>query len=166
MWKKQVKSKVYIQKKTNNVLIVILSLCIIIIAIVGITSIVSNGPKVGNISPMIIALVVGVMVLDKSKIKDRYNFDIATISIGKQLIISYNDLNLTITFGINEVFLLQYSDQLKCLRIVGNYEKKINHKIDNITNDEFLFYVGDGEEIEIIEKLEIMTNLKVQYMDR
>ena len=62
--------------------------------------------------------------------------------------------------------MLQYSDQLKCLRIVGNYKRILNNKTENIIDNEYLLYVGDGEEHSLIEELEKQTNLTVQYMDR
>lgn len=166
MWEKQVKSKVYIKKRPNNALIVILSICVIIMSIIGVISIISDGLKVGNISPIIIALAVGISVFNKSKEKDEYIFDIATIKINDLLEVSYNESHLKVIFEISNITMLQYSDKLKCLRIVGDFTKNDKKKTETFTNNEYLLYVGDGEEVALINELENNSQLKVQYMDR
>lgn len=166
MFEKQIKSKVYIEPKRNNALIVIVSIFVIITAILGIVSVINDGVKIDNISPIIMALVVGIGVFGKSNAKPYYNFDVATITIAEQLTIDYQDSKLQIIFNTREINLLQYSDQLKCLRIVGNYTRKEKNKVATILNEEYLLYVGDGEEIEIIKELESKGNFLVEYMDR
>lgn len=166
MWEKQIKSKVYIKKRPNTALIVVLSICVIIMSIIGVISIISDGLKVGNISPIIIALAVGISVLNKSKEKDEYIFDIATITINDLLEVTYNESQLKVVFEISKITMLRYSDQLKCLRIVGDFTKTDKKKTENFTNNEYLLYVGDGEEVALINELENNSQLKVQYMDR
>lgn len=166
MWEKQIKSKVYIKKRPNTALIVVLSICVIIMSIIGVISIISDGLNVGNISPIIIALAVGISALNKSKEKDEYIFDIATITINDLLEVTYNESQLKVVFEISKITMLQYSDQLKCLRIVGDFTKTDKKKTENFTNNEYLLYVGDGEEITLINELENNSQLKVQYMDR
>lgn len=166
MWEKQFKSKVYIHGKNNGVLIITISICVIITAIIGIVSIISDGLKVGNVSQIVIALAIGIIALNKSRTKDEYAFDIATISIGEQLEIYYYESQLKISFQISDIFLLQYSDKLNCLRLFGNYKRIQNNKTEDIVNNEYLLYLDDGEEVEIINELETVTKLKVQYMDR
>ena len=87
----QVKSKVYVQKKTNKALIIIVGICVIITAILGLISVINNGVKIGNISPIMMALIAGIYVFEESKAKDYYHFDIASVYIGKQLKICYKD---------------------------------------------------------------------------
>lgn len=166
MWEKQIKSKVYIKKRPNTALIVVLSICVIIMSIIGVISIISDGLNVGNISPIIIALAVGISALNKSKEKDEYIFDIATITINDLLEVTYNESQLKVVFEISKITMLQYSDQLKCLRIVGDFTKTNKKKTENFTNNEYLLYVGDGEEVTLINELENNSQLKVQYMDR
>lgn len=166
MWKKQIKSKVYIKKRPNTALIVVLSICVIIMSIIGVISIISDGLNVGNISPIIIALAVGISALNKSKEKDEYIFDIATITINDILEVTYNESQLKVVFEISKITMLQYSDQLKCLRIVGDFTKTDKKKTENFTNNEYLLYVGDGEEVTLINELENNSQLKAQYMDR
>ena len=166
MWEKQIKSKVYIKKRPNTALIVVLSICVIIMSIIGVISIISDGLNVGNISPIIIALAVGISALNKSKEKDEYIFDIATITINDLLEVTYNESQLKVVFEISKITMLQYSDQLKCLRIVGDFTKTYKKKTKTFTNNEFLLYVGDGEEVALINELENNSQLKTQYMDR
>ena len=166
MWKKQIKSKVYIKKRPNTALIVVLSICVIIMSIIGVISIISDGLNVGNISPIIIALAVGISALNKSKEKDEYIFDIATITINDLLEVTYNESQLKVVFEISKITMLQYSDQLKCLRIVGDFTKIDKKKTETFINNEFLLYVGDGEEVALINELENNSQLKTQYMDR
>lgn len=166
MWEKQIKSKVYIKKRPNTALIVVLSICVIIMSIIGVISIISDGLNVGNISPIIIALAVGISALNKSKEKDEYIFDIATITINDLLEVTYNESQLKVVFEISRITMLQYSDQLKCLRIVGDFTKTYKKKTEPFTNNEFLLYVGDGEEVALINELENNSQLKTQYMDR
>ena len=166
MREKQIKSKVYIKKRPNTALIVVLSICVIIMSIIGVISIISDGLNVGNISPIIIALAVGISALNKSKEKDEYIFDIATITINDLLEVTYNESQLKVVFEISKITMLQYSDQLKCLRIVGDFTKIDKKKTETITNNEFLLYVGDGEEVALINELENNSQLKTQYMDR
>lgn len=162
----QVKSKVYKQQKKNKFLIVIVSICVIITSLLGIISIINDGVKVGNVSPIIMALVIGMGVYEKSKESAFYQFDIAAITIGEKLIINYQTSKLQIMFDIREIFSLKYSDQLQCLQVVGNYERTDDKNKERLTNNEYLLYVGDGEEVELISELEAKTNLQVQYMDR
>lgn len=166
MWKTEVKSKVYIERKTNKVLIIIISICVIITTISGLISIITSGFKIDNFSTIIIAFAVGVSVLRVSKEKGSYVFDIASISIGNQLLISYNTSKVMVTFELNKIRLFQYSDQLKCLRIVGDFTKTDKKKTENFTNNEYLLYVGDGEEVALINELENNSRLKAQYIDR
>ena len=166
MWETDIKSKVYNQRKTNKALIIIISICVIITAISGLVSIIVNGFKIGNFSPIIIALAVGISIFSVSKEKGSYIFDVASISIGNQLQIKYLNTNLIITFELENITLLQYSDQLKCLRIVGDYEKNCKSNSEAFVNSEYLLYVGDGEEQPLIKELEKHTNSVVQYMDR
>lgn len=166
MFETQIKSKAYIQKKNNGALIIIISICVIITAIIGIISIISDGLKVGNASQIVIALAIGITALNKSRTKYEYVFDIASISIGEQLEIYYYESQLKVLFQISDIFLLQYSDKLNCLRLFGNYKRTQNNKTEDIVNNEYLLYLGAGEEVEIINELETTTKLKVQYMDR
>ncbi len=166
MWKTEVKSKVYIERKINKVLIIIVSICVIITTISGLISIITSGFKIDNFSTIIIAFAVGVSVLRVSKEKGTYVFDIASISIGNQLLISYNTSKVMVAFELNKIRSFQYSDQLKCLRIVGDFTKTDKKKTENFTNNEYLLYVGDGEEVTLINELENNSQLKAQYMDR
>lgn len=150
----------------DKTLIIIISICVIITAISGLISIITSGFKIDNFSTIIIAFAVGVSVLRVSKEKGSYVFDIASISIGNQLLISYNTSKVMVTFELNKIRLLQYSDQLKCLRIVGDFTKIDKKKTETFTNNEYLLYVGDGEEVALITELENNSQLKVQYMDR
>ena len=166
MQEMQVKSKVCVQSKPKKVLKVIVSICVVIISLLGLISILNDGLKIENISPVIMAIVIGIGVYRNSKESSFYRFDIAAITIGEKLTIHYKDSNFQIVFEIHDIFSLQYSDQLKCLKIIGNYEKIDNKNRETFINNEYLLYVGDGEEVEIIKELEIITNLQVQYMDR
>ena len=166
MFEAQIKSKVYVVPKKNNTLIVIVAICVIITAILGIISIINSGVKIGNVSPIIMSLAVGIGVFEKSSVKPYYEFDIATIVISDQLEITYQNSKLQVCFNIHEITSLQYSDQLKCLRLVGNYTKKENNKETSFLNNEYLLYVDDNEEKSVIEELENQTQLMVQYMDR
>ena len=166
MLKNQVKSKVYITKKSNGLIIVSLGICVIITSIISILSIINDGLKVGNISPIIISLAVGITVLNNSKAKGEYLFDIASISIDEKLEITYQESKFIISFLLSDINSLQYSDQLKCLRFYGNYTRSQNNNTEKFINNEYLFYVGDGDEQVLINELERTTGLIVQYIDR
>lgn len=161
-----IKSKIYMQPKANKALIVVISICVIITAICGLISVLRSGVKIGNISPILLSLSIGIVVFSKSNQRPYYAFDVANVDIGEAVFISYQQSDLHIAFVTNSINTLQYSDQLACLRIVGNYSKTENKKVSVYENMEYLLYVGDGEENQIIDEIEKATNVEVKYMDR
>jgi len=161
-----IKSKIYKTAKTNKIVIIILSVCVIITSILGIISILTSGVKIGNVSPIIISLAIAFGIKKKSKGSSYYIFDMATVLVGQELRIEYIQDNLIIVFQMNDIVSIQYSDKLQCLRFVGDYAKTDNGKTTLKKASEYLLYVGSGEEIELIDALHRYTPVKVEFMDR
>jgi len=161
------KSKVYFPpSKKDYILVVLINLCVIFAAIYSIFSIVNNGVKIGNISTIIISLFVSIAISKKSNIRGHYDFSLAQLSSEcNKLKIHYLNFSQIISFDIDQIIKIEFSDKLSCFRIVGNC--LISNSKETVDNkNEWLIYINDDSFQIITEEIEKITSKNVIYVDR
>lgn len=145
---------------------IIINIAVIIIAICSLVSIIADGIKVANVSSVIIALFVSFSFKRKHQKEGHYEFSVAKLSLlNDRMIIEHEQYNEKITFNFSAIETLEYSDKLQCLRIVGNHIFE-NNKENKETDGEYLFYLSYDETKEMIDSIENLSNVKINYVDR
>lgn len=162
-----IKSKVYITpKKKFFIPVVILNMCIVIVAIISLLSIITSGIKIGNISAIIISLFIVIRTKKWNKIEPYYQFSVANVKLSNDSIIISYDIGQTIVLNVRSIKSIEYSDQLKCMRFIGDYIFKETNKILEHYESEYLLYVDENEYPEFFHSINQITNQKIIYMDR
>lgn len=159
----------------NRILIIVLNIALGIVAIISLVSIFLVGINVANISAIIVSIVVVFGTKNKVKSKNEYLdcYGKAELTNGC-LIIRYYKYNangslidefIEIKARLNEIQALEYSDVLKCLRIIGNITIKEQGK-NIVYFNEYLLYVEEYRVEYWLSELQKQTNTVVRYVDR
>lgn len=162
-----IKSKIYMTpKKKSFISIIILNVCMIVIAILSLLSIITGGVKFGNISAIIISFIIVVRAKKWCKTEPYYQFSVADVKLSNDSIIISYDIGKTVVLSVSSIKSIEYSDQLKCMRFIGNYIFKEANELLEQDESEYLLYVDETEYQEFFRLINEITNQEIIYVDR
>ncbi|MGN0487674.1 MAG: hypothetical protein ACI4HO_00260 [Ruminococcus sp.] len=164
----QIKSKLFINPtKKRNIWYIILNIAAAIVAIGSIFSIFMNGIRISNISAIIVAFMVTVLFRKSYSNQGHYEFCIAELQLDTRSVkIVFKQYDRLIEFYLQNIIKLEYSDQLNCLRIIGNGNVSECSKNKAEIINEYLFYIDSIEYKDVLNTIENIIGKKIIYVDR
>lgn len=169
-----IKSKVYVKPKRSTYLFKqILNICLIFVLIVGIMQLILDGISIGVIGEIALAIFIVTSYNKRPTVNPHYESSVIEIEIdSEKMNVEYKQLedsiyaNKILEIRYEDVFALEYSNQLCCLHIMGHIlvKDKYSETICEHIKDHYL-YLERGMEKEILSCIEKNINLKIKYMD-
>ena len=164
------KSKLYIKASKAKIVARIVFYVLVIIFLLGtITKLLFEDLSVNTVCSLVVVIVGTGLIRKKGYFRDHYTYCSAHLKCGEEkMSISYSDGHdniYSIYFNYNDIDILEYSDQLECIRMKGTFKSESRGQ-SNITTGEHLLYILDTDKMPIIEMISNHGGISVTYMDR
>ena len=167
MEKFQTQSKIYITPdKKNHIFSITVNISIVLVMLISIVSLISDGIKIHSISAIVISIFVSFKLKDLLKLKPYYEFSIVNIGIEDEKILLNYDVGREVLIDISSIKSIEYSDKLGCIRFVGDYVMSESKNRMSYNCQEYLLYVKYEDNIQLFPYLEQNTKLEIVYVDR
>ena len=169
MYNYEIKSKVYSPpKRKESIIAIIVNCAIVIFALFNILSMILNGISINNVSGCILCIVFGFGSRAMFREGNNYIFCVIKITLDENLItISYYPyLSRKVFMPLDNIETLEYSDKLKCLRIIGDYTLEEASKQRRTVSKELLLYIEYAENEEFYKNIEALSHRKISFVDR
>lgn len=163
-----VKSKVYVvPTKTSLIAYIFVNLLILAVLVWTIIDIIGNGILLRNILLIFLSLASQVAMRVSNLYRPHHEKSPATLQVdASKLVLDFKKHSRNVKFDISRIKSLEYSDQINCLRIVGDYIFTSGKKTMNMVDKEYLFFASVAELGLFKEELESVTGKKIIFVDR
>lgn len=163
----EVKSKVYVvPSKLPLIGYLIVNLLILFMMIWCIIDIIRGGVETKHILLIFLSLASMFAMRLTNFYRAHYEKSPARITIGNGVKLEFPKHGRIISFADREIYSLEYSDRLNCLRLVGNYVFDSSGKKEFANGREYLFYVSTAELGLFMSDLETAVGKKIVFVDR